>query len=95
MKNSARFDAAVSIIRPLSVALADRIASKREAVLTGFGTVKTAEKETKGGISYGSASASKAAKWAGLSAEDASAFASAWAVSVAVDAAIMAPLNAK
>ena len=90
MKNSARFDAAVAIVRSLSPSIADRLVTKRDAVLTGFGTVKTPEKETKGGISYGSSSAMKAAKWAGLSAADASAFASAWAVSVAVEAAMVA-----
>lgn len=87
MKNSTRFDSAVSIVRTLAPAVADRLTTKRDSILTGFGTVKTSERDTRTGINYGSASAAKAAKWAGVSAPDAACFVEAWGLSVAIDAA--------
>lgn len=86
MKNSARFDAAVSLIPSAAKATADALNAKKDRILTGFGAVKTEEKTVKTGVSFGSASALKAAKWAGVTADEASVFASAWALSVALDA---------
>ena len=86
MKNSTRFDSAIALLPVTAKATAEALNAKRERILTGFGAVKTDEKTTKQGISYGSASALKAAKWAGVSADEASVFASAWALSVALDA---------
>lgn len=87
MKNSTRFDAATAIVRALAPSVADRLHAKRDSILTGFGTVKTAEKDTRTGVNYGSASAAKAAKWAGVAAADVAVFVEAWGLSVAVDAA--------
>lgn len=87
MKNSTRFDSTVSIVRALAPSVADRLQAKRDAILTGFGTVKTSERDTRTGINYGSASAAKAAKWAGVNAPDAAVFVESWGLSVAVDAA--------
>lgn len=86
VKNSARFDAAITLIPAAAEETADALNAKKDRILTGFGAVKTEEKTVKAGVSFGSASALKAAKWAGVSAAEASVFASAWALSVALDA---------
>jgi hypothetical protein len=80
MTNASHFDATVTLLATLAPETGKDIQARRERILTGFGTVKTAEKVTKGGYSYGSASAAKAAKWAGVEVHAADAFASAWAL---------------
>lgn len=87
MSNAETFNATVAILEKSAPSIAPIIVAKRENILTGFGAVKTAEKAVKGGVSFGSASASKAAQWAKIDARTASVFASAWALAVAIDAA--------
>ncbi|NBW17368.1 MAG: hypothetical protein EBR82_56250 [Caulobacteraceae bacterium] len=83
MSNGQTFDAAADLIPAGDIRNA--IVAKRERILTGFGAVKTAERATKGGVSFGSASAGKAATWAGIDATRAGVFASAWSLAVALD----------
>jgi hypothetical protein len=80
MTNGEHFDAAVAILATLAPDTAKDLSAKRERILTGFGATKTAEKTTKTGVNYGSASAAKAAKWAGIEVHAADAFASAWSL---------------
>ncbi len=83
--NASTFDVAVSLI-PAAHTSRTSLVAKRDRILTGFGTVKTAEKETRAGVNFGSASASKAAIWAGVSKAHAAVFASAWSLAVALRA---------
>jgi hypothetical protein len=78
MTNGEHFDAAYDILAPLAPDTAHDLLAKRERILTGFGATKSAERTTKTGVNYGSASAAKAAKWAGIEIHAADAFASAW-----------------
>lgn len=83
--NASTFDAAITLI-PVSDAAYAALTLKRERILTGFGAVKTQERDTRAGVNFGSASASKAALWAGVSKRDAAVFASAWSLAVALRA---------
>jgi hypothetical protein len=86
MKNAETLNAVLNLIARDDKARALRLAEKRESILTGLGVVKTAEKATKAGINYGSASIRKAALWASVEPKDADLLASAWGFVVALDA---------
>jgi hypothetical protein len=83
--NSSTFDSALALI-PLADAAHAALTLKRERVLTGFGAVKTQERDTRSGVNFGSASAGKAALWAGVSKRDAGVFSAAWSLAVALRA---------
>lgn len=87
MTNAERFDNAIAIVSTQNADIASRIKTKREKVLTGFGIVKSEEKQTRTGINFGAASVTKAAKWAGLSQEDGAVLTEAWGLSVALEKA--------
>ena len=80
MTNGEHFDSSIAILNAHAPETAKDLQAKRERILTGFGATKTAEKTTKIDVNYGSASASKAAKWAGVEVHAADAFACAWAL---------------
>lgn len=82
--NGPRYDRAVAIIGTEDSILAAKLTASRAAVLTAIGAVKTAEKETKTGINFGTASVRKAALHARLDSATADVLAAAWALSVAL-----------
>jgi hypothetical protein len=82
--NGPRFDRAVEIVTAANATLGATLAKRRAEVLTAIGVVKTAEKETRAGVNFGSASVRKAAIHARIDPATADVLASAWALSVAL-----------